>query len=453
MPNVSFPLAPADHSWDGSAAEKRIGAWAGDDAGKMHQCYMYHTPDAGAERSKHKLPFVDIINGKPHIVRKALQAIYGVLRGARGGVGIPNKASVLTRVKSLLGKFGEDTSEMKLADLRVPYARLGRWKHPKYTLVEFTQEMFDQVIRNFNDKVLGRDVFIRLGHSKEETDTWGGDSSLGWVTGFVQDGDVLYAQAVPTNEEVEKKVRSKELKYSSAEYNPDFVNKETGERVGMVASAIALTNEPFIPNLPEVEVLGEPGYILQLADPTADNNEEVNMEEVRKELEEQRTLIQKLADGFNEFKQMFSRKKEDVEVDEPKPEPDAELVKKLAEASERHAALEKKVFLSELEVKLTKLSESGCPPVVIDRAREVLRAMPAPAATIKLSDPDDKEKTVEIALAEGVLRILEDIPKVDFRRLGYPGAKDELTPEDQKKQEEGARDLVASLGHPVRDPS
>ena len=38
----------------------------------------------------YKLPFADIINGKPHVIPAAISAIQGALSGARGGVDIPD---------------------------------------------------------------------------------------------------------------------------------------------------------------------------------------------------------------------------------------------------------------------------------------------------------------------------------------------------------------------------
>ncbi|MDB5053931.1 MAG: hypothetical protein JWM44_1981 [Bacilli bacterium] len=142
--------------------------------------------------------------------------------------------------------------------LKIPVGRIGQWKHPKYGTIKMTQETFSQMIRNFKAKVLGRDPFIRVGHDKSNDPTFGSTKAEGWITDLVQEGEFLFALADPTNEKVAKMVQNKQYRYASPEYQDKYQSKEDGSFKGAVLEALALTNEPFLTQLPEARLLADP---------------------------------------------------------------------------------------------------------------------------------------------------------------------------------------------------
>lgn len=92
-PAMRLPLAPRDTNWDGAAAEGRIREYTGstDAPSSNYRKFFMFFDQANADQfTAYKLPFADIINGKPHVIPAAISAIQGALSGARGGVDIPD---------------------------------------------------------------------------------------------------------------------------------------------------------------------------------------------------------------------------------------------------------------------------------------------------------------------------------------------------------------------------
>jgi len=90
---MRLPIAPRDTNWDGSAAEGRICEYTGstDAPSSNYRKFFMFFDQANADQfTAYKLPFADIINGKPHVIPAAISAIQGALSGARGGVDIPD---------------------------------------------------------------------------------------------------------------------------------------------------------------------------------------------------------------------------------------------------------------------------------------------------------------------------------------------------------------------------
>ncbi len=173
--------------------------------------------------------------------------------------------------------------------LKIPFFRIGKWKHPKYGTISGTQEKFNQLTENFKKKVLGREPFIRIGHDKGNSQAFGDAEAKAWVKDIVQEGDVIYALAEPADPQVEKLIREKRYRFASAEYEDNYFDKETGKNVGTVLSAIALTNEPFLTRLPENIVLAE-------------NSEEFYMDYIESEgIKPMDEFLKKLSDMLNTF--------------------------------------------------------------------------------------------------------------------------------------------------------
>lgn len=92
-PAMRLPIAPKDTNWDGSAAEVRIREYTGSTdapSSNYRKFFMYFDQANADQFTAYKLPFADIINGKPHVIPAAISAIQGALSGARGGVDIPD---------------------------------------------------------------------------------------------------------------------------------------------------------------------------------------------------------------------------------------------------------------------------------------------------------------------------------------------------------------------------
>lgn len=117
----SFPLADRGRAWNSQAAVRRCRAWAGGSSAediswsKYRRCFLWYDAEGSDQFGSYKLPVVDIIDGLPHIIPRAVFAVAGVLEGARGGVNVPDndKASIRRTVASYYSamreKFNDDS--------------------------------------------------------------------------------------------------------------------------------------------------------------------------------------------------------------------------------------------------------------------------------------------------------------------------------------------------------
>jgi hypothetical protein len=307
--------------------------------------------------------------------------------------------------------------------MKIPVGRIGEWKHPRYGKIKMSQQHFNDMIRNFKNKSVGRDPFIRIGHDKADDPTFGGAKAEGWITDLVQEGDVLYALADPTNPDVAEMVQSKRYRYSSPEYQDNYQEKESGSNVGTVLLALSLTNEPFLTRLPEARLLADPADTFYL------DHEEVgiNMDKMDQLLQSQEKTHGLLATFTTKLAEIFTGKGgTDSNTPTPTPSPapavvDEAIKTKLAEAEARLHALEQEntaIKLSnravEVNAKLNAYVAAGIPPAVIDHYRPILLADNG-EQTIKLAD--DKM----VSVSESIYASLDAFPAAGRVKLSQMG--------------------------------
>ena len=147
--------------------------------------------------------------------------------------------------------------------LKVPAAVIGEWKHPVYKKVKFTEKDFEDIINNFNNKVLTYEPTLTLGHVVGDElvksggiayTTMEGAPSEAFLTNFYVEGGVLYSTYKVVNKEVYRAVKEGRYRYSSGEFYRGYIDRETGENLGTVMFGMALTNRPFL-RMPRVEAL------------------------------------------------------------------------------------------------------------------------------------------------------------------------------------------------------
>ncbi|MBC7107023.1 MAG: HK97 family phage prohead protease, partial [Firmicutes bacterium] len=117
----NWPLAPRDRAWDADAAGDRVRRWAGGPAkenidwDKFRSCHLWYDEDDPENFGSYKLLYVDVIDGEPHVVFRALAAIIAVLNGARGGVDIPaaDREKVYAEAAKQYRRFDEEPPELK----------------------------------------------------------------------------------------------------------------------------------------------------------------------------------------------------------------------------------------------------------------------------------------------------------------------------------------------------
>lgn len=133
--------------------------------------------------------------------------------------------------------------------LKIPVAKVGTWKHPVYTEVSFTSEDLDDILSNFNQSELGFEPPVYFGHSAGD-----GTPAQGYLQKLEREGDILFGYW-QVNKEAYRLVEDEVYRYSSAEIILNLTSKATGKRIGKAIYGMALTNIPFVPDLPKIQAL------------------------------------------------------------------------------------------------------------------------------------------------------------------------------------------------------
>ena len=241
---------------------------------------------------------------------------------------------------------------------------VGEFYDKRYGRVSITPEKVKQMAENFG-KCPAYEVPVKLGHSD-------GAKSPGKVIGVeAKDNGLEITMSVDT--ETAKAINDKQYRYMSAEFDEDYHDKKTGERVGAVLLGAALVNQPAHPYVAP----------LVLADDIEGNDNSMSeLEDLRLQLSDMKA---QKAQAEAELKAEREKHSKEAEESAKKlADIEAENKELLAERDKIEAAR------NEAEVKVfcdTKIAE-GIPPAVIDLVKPVLLANIS--RTIKLSDTEEK---------------------------------------------------------------
>ena len=241
---------------------------------------------------------------------------------------------------------------------------VGEFYDKRYGRVSITAEKVKQMAENFG-KCPAYEVPVKLGHSD-------GAKSPGKVIG-VEAKDSGLEITMSVDSETAKAINDKQYRYMSAEFDEDYHDKKTGERVGAVLLGAALVNQPAHPYVAP----------LVLADDIEGNDNNMSeLEDLRLQLSDMKA---QKAQAEAELKAEREKHSKEAEESAKKlADIEAENKKLLAERDKIEAAR------NEAEVKVfcdTRIAE-GIPPAVIDLVKPVLLANTS--RTIKLSDTEEK---------------------------------------------------------------
>ncbi len=102
---TSWPLADRATSWDAGQAKKDIQAWAGDDKGKMAQCFFWVSKSPPEILGDCKLPFVAKSGGEMKAIPQGIISCAGVIQGAMGGANIDDVDGVKKKIATYYSKM------------------------------------------------------------------------------------------------------------------------------------------------------------------------------------------------------------------------------------------------------------------------------------------------------------------------------------------------------------
>lgn len=103
-----FPIASRDHTWDSTAADVRVRAWADaqeEPNDKYATAFFWHDSEAPENFTSYKFPYVDIIDGEPYAVFRAIANGAARLDGSD----IPDADK--ERIRAQMGRYYDKASE------------------------------------------------------------------------------------------------------------------------------------------------------------------------------------------------------------------------------------------------------------------------------------------------------------------------------------------------------
>lgn len=126
----------------------------------------------------------------------------------------------------------------------VTVTRTGKFSDPRYGSFEITREMLLSMVRNFDARTYGQDIFIDVSHRPD-------NGAAGKVVKLAVEGDRLRALVEWTPYGVDA-VKSKGYQYLSAEFHENWQDNEAGSKHGCVLLGAGLTVRPVIKRLDPV---------------------------------------------------------------------------------------------------------------------------------------------------------------------------------------------------------
>lgn len=115
--NTRLPLADRERDWDGEAAVNRVREYTEsqeEPSSAYKRFFMYFDPENEDNFGGYKLPFVDIIDGEPHIVPKAVFAIAGGRGVQRADIPETDKESIIGKVNELYKRMSKEFEDEDL---------------------------------------------------------------------------------------------------------------------------------------------------------------------------------------------------------------------------------------------------------------------------------------------------------------------------------------------------
>ncbi len=122
--SLSYDKAPEDTPWDANAAIGRLSKWASSDGSgeketidwaKFREGFAWYDPENADNFYAYKLPHHDIVDGRFCVVWRGVVAAMAALKGARGGVDIPeaDRRAVYNHLKAHYEEFNREAPEFE----------------------------------------------------------------------------------------------------------------------------------------------------------------------------------------------------------------------------------------------------------------------------------------------------------------------------------------------------
>lgn len=116
----------------------------------------------------------------------------------------------------------------------------GTWVDPRYGDTIVDDDMFNNIIKNFNDNVRGVEIGVDFQHGK---DVAKGNKAAGWIKQLRAVGDKIQA-AISFTEEAKAEIKDRQWRYFSPQWEDDYTHSEGGAKHKHVLLMGSLTNAP-----------------------------------------------------------------------------------------------------------------------------------------------------------------------------------------------------------------
>ena len=285
---------------------------------------------------------------------------------------------------------------------------VGEFYDKRYGRVSITPDKIKQMADNFG-KCPAYDVPVKLGHSD-------GAKSPGKVIG-VQAKDTGLEITMLVDADTAKAINDKQYRYMSAEFDEDYHDKKTGEKVGAVLLGAALVNQPAHP------------YVAPLV--LADNLPQFDSEN--------KNIPERNDNTMNELDDLK------LQLSDLKAQA-AESAKKIADLDAQNKALiaekeraENEKNNAEVKAFCDKWTGKGIPPAVIDKVKPLLLA--AHSRVLKLSD-DSHDDVTSLKFFD---ELFDAIPKVNMTQISSAE-----TPAVELSEVDMARERAKAIADSIR---
>lgn len=104
-----FPVADREQTFNADDAILRLIQWASGSTEKFNSAFVWRNSQGPANnKNSYRLPLVDILNGRPHLIPHAVFAAAAIMSGAHGGLeGVVTEESERTAIKRVLTEIYE----------------------------------------------------------------------------------------------------------------------------------------------------------------------------------------------------------------------------------------------------------------------------------------------------------------------------------------------------------
>ena len=337
---------------------------------------------AGAESTKSEEPVKPIElsekNKELDLIQSLDQELSNKVKTFEGDSQVESITVPPSLTESKVKCFEEDGSYF----VKLPIAMEGNWLHPNYGELSFSKDDLVSIKNNIDQNVLGWEPPVFYGHPTES-----GAGCEGYLINTrleELDGKPILFGYWKVNKNAYTQVKEKRYRYSSSEFIENFNDLKDGKDLGTVLIGMALTNRPFMPDLPTNKALSieedkqnkimfsyQIGIDSSSSPKSSENKKNPeNQQETKENMEEVKELKQQL-EGYQAELKNYSEQLETTKQE-------LESVKtayqeQLNAANEKIKSLSENARNFELERKLKRLEALTLPAETKERNRKLLQ--------------------------------------------------------------------------------